>query len=337
MLDSSVNWCEESVQQTKQKIITVKSTSLFDIRQQLRAKAVDRFQEMEIFVRIMERRSFTKAAEDLQLPRATVTNAMARLEERLGSRLLNRTTRQVTPTLDGDAYYARCVRLLADVEEADGAFRNAAPKGLLRVGVQGTVAAHFLVPTLPAFLARYPGIELYMDESDRLVDIVREGMDCVLRGGTPQDSSLIARRVAMLEQVTCAGAGYLAQYGQPRSLADLANHKAVNYISSASGKPFPLEFTVDGNVQSVVLQNGISVTGTKLYSSCALAGLGIIQLPRYHIEQHLQDGSLQLVLPELAPPRMPVSVLYPQNRQLSARIRVFTEWLQQVFKAAGQA
>lgn len=297
---------------------------------------MDRFQEMQIFVRIMERRSFTKAAEDLQLPRATVTNAMTRLEERLGSRLLNRTTRLVTPTLDGDAYYTRCVRLLTDIEEADGAFRNTAPKGLLRVGVQGTVAAHFLVPTLPAFFARYPGIELHMDESDRLVDLVREGIDCVLRGGTPQDSSLIARRIAMLEQVTCASPAYLARYGQPRSIEDLAQHKAVNYISSASGKPFPLEFMIDGRMQSIVLPTAISVTGTKVYTGCALAGIGIVQMPRYHIEQEIQDGRLQLILPDTPPPGMPLSVLYPQNRQLSARIRVFTEWMQDIFKAAGQ-
>ncbi|MNR76242.1 HTH-type transcriptional regulator DmlR [compost metagenome] len=293
---------------------------------------MDRFQEMQIFVRIMERRSFTKAAEDLQLPRATVTNAMTRLEERLGSRLLNRTTRLVTPTLDGDAYYQRCVRLLADVEEADGAFRNTAPKGLLRVGVQGTLAAHFLVPTLPAFFAKYPGIELHMDESDRLVDLVREGIDCVLRGGNPQDSSLIARRVTLLEQVTCASPAYLAQHGRPNSITELAQHKAVNYISSATGKAFPLEFMVDGVQQTLVLKSDISVTGTRVYTSCALAGLGIVQMPRYHIESHLLDGSLQLILPQYAPPSMPISVLYPQNRQLSARIRVFTEWLQQAFK-----
>lgn len=293
---------------------------------------MDRFHEMQIFVRIMERRSFTKAADDLQLPRATVTNAMGRLEERLGSRLLNRTTRQVTPTLDGEAYYTRCVRLLADVEEADGAFRNAAPKGLLRVGLQGTLAAHFVVPALPDFLTRYPGIELHIDESDRLVDLVREGIDCVLRAGTPQDSSLIGRRIALLEQVTCASPAYLKKHGQPRNIEDLAMHKAVNYISSATGKPYPLEFMMGGAVRRMTLGGDISVTGVEVYTGCAIAGLGLIQLPRYHISQQLDDGVLKLVLPKLPPPSLPVTVLYPQNRQLSARVRVFTEWLKGIFE-----
>jgi DNA-binding transcriptional LysR family regulator len=165
---------------------------------------MDRFEEMRIFTRIMERRSFTLAAEDLRIPRATVTNAIKRLEARLGTRLLERTTRQVSPTLDGEAHYQRCVRLLADIEEAEGAFRGAAPKGILRVNLQGTLARHFVVPALPAFLQRYPELALRIGEGDRLVDLVREGVDCVLRAGDLQDSSMVARRVALLEQVTVA-------------------------------------------------------------------------------------------------------------------------------------
>ena len=138
---------------------------------------MDRLEEMRVFVRIVERRSFTQAADDLQLPRATVTNAIQRLETRLGARLLERTTRQVSPTLDGDAYYQRCLRLLADMEEAEESVRNTAPKGLLRVNLQGTLARHFVVPALPDFLERYPGMELHIGEGDRLVDLVREGVD----------------------------------------------------------------------------------------------------------------------------------------------------------------
>src|SRR5450830_684505 len=138
---------------------------------------MDRFQEMQIFVRIVERRSFTHAAEDLQLPRATVTNALKRLEQRLGARLLERTTRQVKPTLDGEAYHRRCVHLLAELEDADSAFLNAVPKGMLRVNLQGTLARHFVIPALPAFLERFPEIELHIGEGDRLVDLVREGID----------------------------------------------------------------------------------------------------------------------------------------------------------------
>src|ERR1700761_2383946 len=212
---------------------------------------MDRFQEMQVFVRIAERASFTQAADDLQIPRATVTNLMKRLEERLGTRLAERTTRTVRLTHDGEAYYHRCVRLLADLEEAEGSFRNTAPKGLLRVNLQGTLARFFVAPALPEFLAMYPDIELHIREDDRFVDLVREGIDCVLRAGTLQDSSMVGRRLARLEQVTVASPAYLAARGVPRGLDELRAHHAVNFVSSASGNSMPLEFTVDGQVTEI--------------------------------------------------------------------------------------
>src|SRR5215813_14006115 len=165
---------------------------------------MDRFESMRVFTRVVERRSFTLAAQDLGLPRSTVTDAVKLLEARLGVRLLQRTTRHVSPTLDGEAYHRRCLALLADLEDAEAAFSGTKPKGLLRIDVHGTLARHFLMPYLPEFLTAYPGIELYMSEGDRLVDLVREGIDCVLRVGVPQDSDMIARRVAMLDEVTLA-------------------------------------------------------------------------------------------------------------------------------------
>jgi DNA-binding transcriptional LysR family regulator len=293
---------------------------------------MDRFQEMQIFVRVMERRSFTQAAEDLLLPRATVTNAMKRLEARLGARLLERTTRQVNATPDGEAYYQRCVHLLADLDEADGAFRNTAPQGLLRVNLQGTLARYFVIPALPAFLQRYPKIELHIGEGDRLTDLVREGIDCVLRAGNLQDSSMVARRVAQLEQVTCAGPGYLAQHGTPRTLADLERHRAVNYVSSVTGKPYPLEFVTEGGMKLMTLPASVSVTGVEVYAAAAVSGLGLVQVPRYRIVEQLRAGTLTIVLPDMPPPPLPVSVLYPQNRQLSPRVRVFADWLREVFE-----
>jgi DNA-binding transcriptional LysR family regulator len=289
---------------------------------------------MRIFVRIVERRSFTRAADDLQIPRATVTNAMKRLEERLGARLLDRTTRQVNPTLDGDAYYLRCIQLLADMEEAESSFRHIAPKGVLRVNLQGTLARHFVVPGLPDFFARYPDIELHIGEGERLVDLVREGVDCVLRAGHLQDSSMVARRVALLEQITCASAAYLAQYGIPKSLADLSGHHAVNFTEQSTGKPYPLEFMVDGVSKAVTLPGVVSVTGAEVYAASAVAGLGLIQVPRYRARTCLDAGTLIVVLPQMPPPPLPVSVLYPQNRQLSARLRAFANWLGEVFEKA---
>ncbi|MGF6879011.1 LysR family transcriptional regulator [Paraburkholderia sp. MM5477-R1] len=294
---------------------------------------MDRFEEMRVFVRIAERQSFTRAADDLQIPRATVTNLMKRLEQRLGARLLERTTRTVRLTPDGEAHYQRCVRLIADLEEAEGAFSNLAPKGLLRVNVQGTLARHFVVPALPAFLARFPDIELMIGEDDRLVDLVREGIDCVLRAGVLQDSSMVGRRVAQLQQVTVASPAYLATYGEPADPDALSTHRAVNYVSSATGKPVPLEFRVDGRDAALVLPSAVSVSGAELYTGAALAGLGIVQVPRYRVDGELAAGRLRVILADYPPPPMPVSVLYPQNRQLSSRVRVFAQWLREIFEA----
>lgn len=293
--------------------------------------AMDRFQEMQVFVRIAERGSFTQAADDLQLPRATVSNLIQRLEARLDVRLLERTTRTVRLTPDGEVYRQRCVGLLADLEEADGLFRQAEPKGLLRVNLQGTLARRFVVPALPAFLARHPQLELQIGEDDRLVDLVREGVDCVLRAGQLRDSSLVARRVAQLPQVTCASAAYLAQFGEPRTLADLAGHRAVNYLSSATGQALPLEFTVNAELRTLDLPGPVSVTGADVYAGAAIAGLGLVQVPRYRVADELASGQLREVLADLPPPPLPVSVLYPQSRQLSVRVRAFTQWLAELF------
>ncbi|MBB1636373.1 LysR family transcriptional regulator [Cupriavidus sp. UME77] len=294
---------------------------------------MDRFQEMQAFVRIAERQSFTQASEDLQIPRATISNLIKRMEQRLGARLLERTTRTVRLTHDGEAHYRRCVRLIADLEEAEGSFRDTAPKGLLRVNLQGTLARHFVVPALPDFLAHYPELEIHIGEDDRLVDLVREGIDCVLRAGNLQDSSMVGRRVALLEQVTVASPAYLARHGEPADLDALTAHRAVNYISSGTGKPVPLEFTVAGRVTAMQLAAAISVTGADLYTGAAVAGLGLVQVPRYRVAGELREGRLQVVLADLPPPPMPVSVLYSQNRQLSMRVRVFVQWLRDVFEA----
>jgi DNA-binding transcriptional LysR family regulator len=295
---------------------------------------MDRFEGMRVFTRVVERRSFTLAAGDLGLPRSTVTDAVKQLEARLGVRLLERTTRQVNPTLDGEAHYRRCLALIADLEEAEAAFGGAKPKGLLRVDVHGTLARHFVMPLLPDFLAEYPGIELYMSEGDRLVDLVREGIDCVLRVGDLQDSDMIARRVAMLEEITCAAPAYIERYGQPASVDDLDGHLMVGFHSSGSGALLPLEFAVDGALREITLRATVSVNGAESLVAAARLGLGLIQVPRYHIEDDLKRGTLVAVLPDCPPSPTPVSLLYPRNRQLSPRVRVFIDWLTRAFARA---
>ncbi|MFY4259581.1 LysR family transcriptional regulator [Achromobacter sp. KK8] len=294
---------------------------------------MDRFHEMQVFVRIADRKSFSLAAEDLQIPRATATNLIKRLEARIGARLLERTTRQVRLTQEGDAYYCRCVRLLTDLEETENSFRNASPKGFLRANLQGTLAKHFVVPALGDFLARYPDITLHVSEHDRLVDLVREGMDCVLRAGVPQDSTLIAKQVAQMEQVTVASPHYLNRHGVPATLEDLKGHFAVDYVSSVTGRPMSLDFLVGNDVVKRQLKARISVSGADMYTGAALSGLGLVQVPRYRIAAEITQGRLHVVLPQHPPPLMPVSVLYPQHRQLSARVRVFTQWLTQCFNS----
>jgi DNA-binding transcriptional LysR family regulator len=286
---------------------------------------------MRIFSRVVERRSFTLAAEDTGVPRSTVTDAVKQLEARLGVRLLQRTTRQVSPTLDGFAYYQRCLSILADIEEAEGAFAGAKPKGLLRVDVHGTLARHFMLPGLPAFLETFPDIEFYMSEGDRLVDLVREGIDCVLRAGVPPASDMVARRVAMLKEITLASPSYLKRHGMPSHPEALHGHKIVGFHSTATGGLLPLEFIVDGAVRNIALPAAVSVNAAESYLCAARLGLGLIQIPRYHAEEDLAAGTLVQVLPAFPLTETPVSVLYPRNRQLSPRVRVFIDWLARIF------
>ena len=290
---------------------------------------MDRLDAMRLFTRIVERRSFTEAAHDTGVPRSTVTTVIRQLEERLGARLLQRTTRTVRPTLDGEAYYRRCLAILDDIEEAEGAFSGAEPSGMLRVDVQGTLARHFLMPGLADFFDRYPRVQLSMSERDRWVDPVQEGVDCVLRYGELLDSDLAARRMAMLERVTCAAPAYLGRYGTPTSIDDLVNHRLVGIRRLSTGNLTPVEFQVGSELRRIEMEAPFSVTGPESYLLGVQLGLG--QVPCFHIERDLASGALIELLPETPPPSAPVSILYPRNRQLSPRVRVFLEWASQEF------
>jgi DNA-binding transcriptional LysR family regulator len=287
---------------------------------------LDRFDTMRLFARIVERKSFTRAAEDIGIPRATVSRTIAELEERLGVRLLQRTTRNVSPTLDGEAYYRRCLSILDDIEDAEGAFSGARPKGMLRIEVQGTLVRHFLLPALPNFLELYPELEISLSEGERWIDLVREGVDCVLRYGALPDSDMVARRMAMLERLTCAAPAYLDKYGTPATIDALDGHRMIGLRSLTTGNLRPLEFETSTGLRSTMLPAPVSVTGTESYLAVARLGFGIFQVPRFHAEAHLQAGRLIELLPDTPPPSAPVSILYPRNRQLSPRVRVFIDW-----------
>jgi DNA-binding transcriptional LysR family regulator len=287
---------------------------------------MDRFDAMRAFIRIVERRSFTVAAQDIGVPRSTITQTIKQLEARLGVRLLQRTTRTVSPTLDGQAYYRRCIAIIDDVEDAEGAFGGTKPRGMLRIEVQGTLARHFLMPGLPDFFAQYPDIEITMSEGDRYVDIVREGVDCVLRFGALPDSDLVARRLGLLRRMTYASPDYLARFGSPADFDALSGHRMVGLRRLTTGALEPLQFTVADSIHSVLLAAPMSVSGPESYIVSARLGLGLVQMPNFHAADDLTRGTLVRVLPQFPPPSVPVSLLYPPNRQLSPRVRTFIDW-----------
>jgi DNA-binding transcriptional LysR family regulator len=290
---------------------------------------MDRLAAMELFVRIVERGSFSAAAADRGISRPAATAAVQALEQRLGVRLLHRTTRQVRPTNEGEAYHQQCVAILASIEDAD---RNAggAVSGLLRVDVAGLIARSMLLPALPAFLARHPDLSVHLGEGERFVDLVREGVDCVVRAGEIADSGMIARRLGTIEEITCASPAYLAERGIPASPADLGGHQMIGFVSSRTGKPLPLEFTVDGEVLEVALPARLLVSGADSSAAAAKLGFGLVQAPRYRFADELAAGTLVEILKDNPPTPTPISILFPNNRHLSPRVRVFVDWVVEI-------
>ncbi len=287
---------------------------------------MDRFRSLELFVRIVDRGSFTAAASDLGISRPVATTAIRMLEERLGARLLQRSTRQLRPTAEGEDYYRRCVAVLADLEDADRV-ASGAVTGTLRVDVAGNLARTLLLPALPGFLARHPGLIVYLGEGERFVDLIREGFDCVVRAGPLDDSEMAARRLGVMEEVTCASPAYLARHGTPVSPDALDGHVTVGFVSSRTRAPLPLEFSINGRLVEVTLPARMLVNTSDMSAAAALLGLGLVQAPRYRFEEDLASGALVEVLTGFRPPPTPVSVLTPSNRQLAPRVRLFIAWL----------
>lgn len=295
---------------------------------------MDRLDAMRLFVRLVERQSFTAAAADLGIPRSTASEVLRGLETRLGARLLERTTRHVTPTLDGEDYYRRCVAILAEIEEAEAAMRDARPRGLLRIDAHPLLTRTFVLPHLPGFLARYPELDLQIGQGDRLVDLVREGIDCVIRSGEPEDSGMILRRLGTIAEITVASPAYIASHGMPATPDVLDGHKMVGFVSSRTGEVLPLEFSVGGALRHVVLPSRLRVNNSDTMADLARLGFGLAQAPRYRFADDLASGRLVEVLADYPPSPTPLSVLYPQNRQLALRLRVFLDWISGIFAEA---
>ena len=294
---------------------------------------MDRLQAMQVFTRVVDTNSFTRAAETLDLPRASVTTIIQNLEAFLGTRLMHRTTRRLSLTPDGAAYYERCVRILADVEETEASFQsgNKKPHGKLRIDMPGSIGRLLVIPSLCEFHTRYPDIDLQLGLSDRPVDLLQEGVDCVVRVGALQDSSLVARRIGLFEGVTCAAPDYIERAGIPTSLEDLENHKAVNYFSSRTGRTIDWAFMVEGKEVEVKMKSIVSVNDADAYVTCGVEGFGLIQPALFMVLPHLRSGQLVEVLPELKPLPMPISAVYPHSRHLSPNVRVFVDWIAELF------
>ncbi|AXA94644.1 LysR family transcriptional regulator [Massilia sp. YMA4] len=288
---------------------------------------------MEVFVQVVDAGGFSRAADAMQLPKATVSTLIQQLESALSVKLLHRTTRQVTVTADGAAYYERCLRILTDVKDAEESLSRTrlSPSGRLRVDAPTGLASSILVPALPAFFERYPDIQLELGCSDRLVDLIEEGVDCAVRGGTLADSTLIARRVGVLNMLTCASPEYLAQYGTPHHPRELERHRCVNYFSAKTGKIYDWDFTRDGERIQIPLPGVIAVNDSTAYVEAGLAGLGVLQMTDYLLRDHLASGRMVQILPDWVSDPIPINIVYPQNRHLSTKVRVFVEWVAELF------
>ncbi|MGQ5720312.1 LysR family transcriptional regulator [Pseudochrobactrum asaccharolyticum] len=289
---------------------------------------MDRIDLFRIFTRVVDAASFTRAADLLGLPRSSVSAAIAELEGRVGARLLYRTTRRVSPTHDGLAFYDRCLRIIADVEETEGIFRqNVRPTGSLRVDVPGRIGRLIVSPALPRFFEEYPGIDVTLGVTDRAVDLIGEGVDCVLRVGPLSDSGLIARNVGKLPLINVAGSGYLSRHGAPNSVEDLKEHWAVNYASPSTGRVEQWEW-MDGDVlRTLPMRSRVTVNGAEAYIACCLADLGLIQIPAYDVRDHIRAGELIEVLPNQRAEPLPMTLLYSHRRHLPRRVQIFADWL----------
>ncbi len=292
---------------------------------------MDRFDAMQAFARVVEAGSFTKAAETLHMSKTTVTQLVQQLEARLRVKLLNRTTRKVNVTADGAVYYERVLQLLADMDDAETSLSGAAtlPRGRLRVDVPSPLASMILVPALPAFYARYPDIQIDMGVSDRIVDMIDENVDCVVRGGELTDQSLMARRVGDLPLGVFAAPSYLARVGTPAHPLELedANHRIVGFLWARTGKPLPYAMRKHLETLQIKGRYALAVDDGNAYLAAGLAGLGVLWLPTYMSKAFADRGELVPLFEDWTLDPMPLYVAFPPNRHISLKLRVFIEWV----------
>ncbi|WP_458372511.1 LysR substrate-binding domain-containing protein [Pseudomonas veronii] len=292
---------------------------------------MDRFDAMQAFARVVEAGSFTKAAETLHMSKTTVTQLVQQLEARLRVKLLNRTTRKVNVTAYGAVYYERVLRLLADMDDAETSLSGAStlPRGRLRVDVPSPLASMILVPALPEFYLRYPDIQIDMGVSDRIVDMIGENIDCVVRGGEIKDQSLMARKVGDLQLGVFAAPSYLARVGipaHPRELED-SQHRIVGFLWARTGKALPYSMRNHAESLQVKGRYALAVDDGNAYLAAGLAGLGVLWLPKYMSTTYEARGELVPLFKDWRLDPMPIYVAFPPNRHISIKVRVFIDWI----------
>ncbi|MFC5705404.1 LysR family transcriptional regulator [Aeromonas eucrenophila] len=286
---------------------------------------------LNIFIQVVEQGSFTKAADVLQIHRPTVSKAIQQIENDLGVKLIHRTTRKLSVTAEGDEFYHHARHVLAEVNDMMASFSpTLPPRGRLRLDVPLALAHAILIPNLRHFQALYPGIEVVLVSSDKKTDLITEGVDCLVRLGALQDSSFVSRRLGDIRMVTCAAPSYLREHGRPETLADLDQHRAVNFFSDHSREVMEWKFIEDGSVISLRPASSILVDNSDILLSCGLAGLGIIQATFDALAPHLSSGALEEVLTQYPSVSKPVSVMFPDRRYLSPKVRVFIDWFSDV-------
>lgn len=296
---------------------------------------MDFIQQLRVFVSVVDNGSFARAADALRMARPSVTNAIGRLETSVGARLLHRTTRRTSLTGEGEQLYDRATQLLADVADTRNLFGGTGdtPRGRLRVDIPVALARPLVIPRLPEFSRAYPDVDIVLGVSDRPVDLLAEGIDCVLRLGDLSVSSMISRVVAHMTMVLCASPGYLAEHGTPRSVADLSSHRSVTYFSGQGRRAIDWHVLEDGQESIVKMKPAILVNDTEAFVACAIAGFGLIQAAGASVEEHLQAGRLVEVLPESRAYRRPLSIIYPNRQHLAPQVRVFADWIVDLFRS----
>ncbi|WP_454854445.1 LysR family transcriptional regulator [Rhizobium binxianense] len=298
---------------------------------------MDQLSAMRVFIRVVETGSFSRAAEGLTIPKATVSNLIRNLEDHLRTKLINRTTRRLSVTLDGALYYERAVPILTRLDELDNRLlkANTAPSGRLRVEMAGSIAASVLVPALEELFEEYPDLHIDLGVSPGDTDYVAENVDCALAVGNPSDASLIARHVADLEFVTCASPRYLKQFGLPEDPGDIRkDHRVIAYFRSHTQPPAPLTFIRDGKTIDISPEYVLTVNDSRTFLEALISGFGIGQTPRFTAREAIESEQLVQVLPEWSRSTVPLFIVYPPNRHLSNRVRVFIDWLVKLFANA---